>query len=147
MDVTITQAQADAQYAFDLSVAEAVRPPASNECRRSQNERESWTALWISRGQNSVPLDARRWLDARRGEKSWHELDVSSSPVTLPLEPELASSTCVPQVVQCEDAVPEGATCFICCDDGDLVRGCACRGHNGWVHVAARAEKASSRDV
>mmetsp|Transcript_20863 Transcript_20863/g.62249 ORF Transcript_20863/g.62249 Transcript_20863/m.62249 type:complete len:224 (+) Transcript_20863:281-952(+) len=70
MDVSISQAQSEAQYAFDLSVAEAV--------------------------------------------------------------------------VQCEDVVPEGATCFICCEDGDLVRGCACRGDNGWVHIGCLVRHAEA---
>mmetsp|Transcript_8121 Transcript_8121/g.25422 ORF Transcript_8121/g.25422 Transcript_8121/m.25422 type:complete len:418 (-) Transcript_8121:92-1345(-) len=37
----------------------------------------------------------------------------------------------------------EGASCFICLEsDGDVVRACACRGHNGLAHVACLVEQA-----
>ena len=39
------------------------------------------------------------------------------------------------------------ATCFICLEGGDVIRGCGCRGpHAGFAHVACLAELATKRD-
>lgn len=43
--------------------------------------------------------------------------------------------------------VPEGAFCFICLNDGDLVRGCACRGQSGWVHVGCLVRHAEAQST
>ena len=43
--------------------------------------------------------------------------------------------------------VPDGAQCYLCLDEGDLVRGCACRGTSGFSHLDCLVALADSKRV
>ena len=70
------------------------------------------------------------------------------------LRPEQAAQHYAEAVVTAVAACAEdtaGQTCYICYGEGDedegLVRGCACRGENGFAHVSCLAQGAQAARV
>mmetsp|Transcript_4554 Transcript_4554/g.13463 ORF Transcript_4554/g.13463 Transcript_4554/m.13463 type:complete len:333 (+) Transcript_4554:223-1221(+) len=55
-------------------------------------------------------------------------------------------AACAGAVAVSRYAAPDGARCYICLEGENLVRGCACRGDAGFVHIECLVAFAESKD-